>query len=145
MHSEGTFTTKAPVNKVYAFLLNPNEMSRCLPDLQSVNVKDEGRFEAIVKLGVGPVKGNFKFHLTVLEKDPPRHARIKAQGSGSGSSIDLDATMNLEPANGGTLMKWQAETKLAGLIATIGQRLISGTTERTVNEFFSCIKQKMEA
>jgi carbon monoxide dehydrogenase subunit G len=120
-------------------------MSRCLPDLQSVNVKDEGRFEAIVKLGVGPVKGNFKFHLTVLEKDPPRHARIKAQGSGSGSSIDLDATMNLESANGGTLMKWQAETKLAGLIATIGQRLISGTTERTVNEFFSCIKQKIEA
>lgn len=145
MHFEDTFTTKAPIEKVFEFLLNPNEISKCLPDLQSVDVKSEDRFDAVVKVGVGPIKGNFAFHLTIVEKEPPKHARLKAQGSGSGSSIDLDTVMDLESANGGTTMKWQADTRLGGLIATIGQRLVSGTVEKTVNEFFGCIKQKLEA
>ena len=100
MHNEGTFTTKAPIEKVFAFLLNPNEISKCLPDLQSVDVKTEDKFDAVVKVGVGPIKGNFMFHLTVAEKEAPKHARLKAQGSGSGSSMDLDSTMDLEAANG---------------------------------------------
>lgn len=145
MHFEGTFITKAPAEKIFEFLLNPNEISKCLPDLQSVDVKSEDKFDAVVKIGVGPIKGNFTFHLTVVEKERPKHARLKAQGSGSGSSIDLDATMDLESANSGTSMKWRADTRLGGLIATIGQRLVSGTVEKTVNEFFNCIKQKLEA
>lgn len=145
MHFEGTFTTKAPIEKVFDFLLNPNEISKCLPDLQSVEVKSEEKFDAVAKIGVGPIKGNFTFHLTVAEKEPPKHARLKAQGSGSGSSIDLDTTMDLESASGGTTMKWQAETRLGGLIATIGQRLVTGTVEKTMNDFFNCIKQKLEA
>ena len=87
MHFEGTFTTKAPAEKVFELLLNPNEISKCLPDLQSVDVKSEDKFDAAVKIGVGPIKGNFTFHLTVVEKEPPKHARLKAQGSGSGSKI----------------------------------------------------------
>ena len=145
MHFEGTFTTKAPIENVFAFLLNPNEISKCLPDLQSVDVKTEDKFDAVVKVGVGPIRGNFTFHLTVVEKEAPKHARLKAQGSGSGSSMDLDSTIDLESVNGGTTMKWQAETRLGGLIATIGQRLVVGTVEKTVNDFFNCIKQKLEA
>ena len=49
-----------------------------------------------------------------------------------------------ESANGATSMKWRADTRLGGLIATIGQGLVSGTVEKTVNEFFNCIKQKLE-
>ena len=108
-------------------------------------MKTEDKFDAVVKVGVGPIRGNFTFHLTVAEKKAPRHARLKAQGSGSGSSMDLDSTMDLESVNGGTTMKWQAETRLGGLIATIGQRLVAGTVEKTVNDFFKCIKQKLEA
>ncbi len=144
MDYEGTFTTKAPPERVFEFLLNPNEISKCLPDLQSVDVKSEDKFDAVARIGIGAIRGNFTFHLAVVEKEPPRHARLKAQGSGSGSRIDLDATMDLEPANGGTNMKWRAETKLGGLVATIGQRLVSGTAEKTVNDFFNCIKQKLE-
>lgn len=144
LHFEGTFTTKAPVEKVFGFLLNPNEISKCLPDVQRVDVKSEDSYDAVAKIGIGPIKGNFTFHMTVVEKVPPKHARLRAQGSGSGSSIDLDSTMDLESANGGTSMKWQAETKLGGMIASMGQRLVSGTVEKTVNEFFNCIKQKLE-
>ncbi len=69
---EGAFTTKAPIEKVFGFLLNSNEISKCLPDLQTVDVKGEDRFDAIVKVGVGPIKGNFTFHLTVVEKEAPK-------------------------------------------------------------------------
>ena len=145
MHFEGVFTTKASIESVFEFLLNPNEISNCLPDLQSVDVKSEDRFDAVVKVGVGPIKGNFTFHLSVVEKEAPKHARLKAQGSGSGSSIDLDTTMDLNSVNGGTTMKWRADTRFGGLIASIGQRLVTMTVEKTVNDFFNCIKQKLEA
>jgi carbon monoxide dehydrogenase subunit G len=144
LHFEGTSTTKAPIGKVFAFLLTPTEISECLPNLQTLDVKGEDSYDVIVKVGIGPIKGNFKLHMKVTEKIEPKHARLKVQGSENRGSMDLDATMDLESVDGGTVLRWQAETRLGGLMATLGQHLVTGTAEKMVNEFFNCIRQRLE-
>lgn len=143
MHFEGTFETRAPPKKVYDFLLNPEAIGKCLPDLQKLEVRDQDHYNAAVKVGVGFIKGTFTFQFTVAEKDAPKKARLKAHGSGTGSTIDLEAVMELEEAKAGTRMNWKADAQVGGMMAGIGQRIISGTAEKTISQLFDCLRRQL--
>ena len=47
--------------------------------------------------------------------------------------------------NGGTNMKWSADAKVGGRIASVGQRLLSGQAEKIVKGLFECLRTKLEA
>lgn len=145
MHLEGTYVIKAPRKKVFDFIANPKTVSRCLPDLQSMEILSKDSFKATVKVGIGFVKGSFNFQLNLLEKTPPSHARLKAHGSGSGSVIDLDTSIDLsDNPEGGTKLAWTAEAMIGGLLAGVGQRLIGTASDKQVTQLFDCIKRNLE-
>ncbi len=144
MHFEGEFTAKAPRKAVFDFLTDPHRISGCMPDLQSLEVKSRDDFTAVVKAGVSFIKGDFKMHFTTAEKQPPQHAKLLARGSGMGSTIDLETTMDLTESKGLTTMKWAAEAKVGGRIASVGQRLLSGQAEKTIKQLFGCLQAQLE-
>ncbi len=144
MHFEGEFSVKAPRKAVFDFLLDPKRISACMPDLQSLEVKSPDDFTAVIKAGVSFIKGDFKMHFTTAEKQPPQHAKLLARGSGMGSTIDLEATMDLAEADGKTKMRWTAEAKVGGRIASVGQRLLSGQAEKTIRQLFGCLQGQLE-
>ena len=145
LHLEGTYVIKAPRKKVFDFVSNPKSVSRCLPDLQSLEILSKDSFKATVKVGIGFVKGAFNFDVNLLEKTPPSHAKLKAHGSGSGSVIDLDTSIDLtDNPDGGTKLTWTAEAMIGGLLAGVGQRLIGTASEKQVSQLFECIKKNLE-
>ena len=146
MHFDGTFNVKASKEKVFTTILDPNEISKCMPDLQKLDVKSQDDFTAVVKAGVSFIKGDFTLHFTVTEKNPSSHAKLLAHGTGIGSTIDLETIMDLaDMPEGGTSMKWVAEAKVGGRIASVGQRLISGQAEKIIKQLFDCLQGKLEA
>ena len=50
---------------------------------------------------------------------------------------DLDGTS--------TLLHWEADVSVKGLIASVGARLIQGAADKTTQQLFACIKSKLEA
>jgi carbon monoxide dehydrogenase subunit G len=146
MHFEGTFDVKASKEHVYDFLLDPNRLAKCLPDLQKMEVESEDRFKATVRVGISFIKGNLNFQFSILDKNRPSHARLVGHGSGMGSTIDLDTVLDLtDGPGGGTSMSWKAEAKIGGQIASVGQRLIGGQAEKQVKQLFDCLKKQLEA
>ncbi|HZW56821.1 MAG TPA: carbon monoxide dehydrogenase subunit G [Nitrososphaerales archaeon] len=146
MHFEGTFNVKAPKEKVFGMMLDPNQISQCMPDLQKLEVKSPDDFTAVVKAGVSFIKGDFTLHFTTVEKTPPTHAKLVAHGTGIGSTVDLDTLMDIADAQGGgTSMKWSADAKIGGRIASVGQRLLNGQAEKIVKNLFECLQTKLEA
>lgn len=144
MHFEGTFNVKAPKEKVFGLMLDPNQISQCMPDLQKLDVKTADDFTAIIKAGVSFIRGDFNMHFTVVEKTPSTHAKLLAHGTGIGSTVDMDTLMDLsDDATGGTTMKWSAEAKIGGRIASVGQRLIEGQAEKIIKQLFSCLEGKL--
>jgi len=144
MHFEGTFTVKAPREKVFEFLLDPKKVSGCLPDLQRLDIKNQDEYIAVIKAGISFIKGEFTMNFKVPEKQPPSYAKLVARGSGIGSTVDLETVMDLTESSGSTTMKWSAEAKVGGRIASVGQRLISGQAEKIIRQLFDCIKSKLE-
>ena len=53
-------------DSVWTFVTDPEKVGRCFPDVVDVVVHDATHFEAIVKVGVGPVRGKFKMKVELL-------------------------------------------------------------------------------
>ena len=144
MNFEGTFEVKAPRDKVWDFLIDPNKIGKCLPDLKSLQVEADNKFTAIARVGIGFMKGDFKFQLAIVEQIPPSHARLKGTGTGVGSSMNMDASIDLADSETGTKLTYKADVKIGGTLASVGQRVIGGTVEKTVSEVFTCVKRQVE-
>jgi len=145
MFFEGTFVTKVPKEKVWAFISDPKSVAKCIPDLKNLEVQSEDKFTAKFKLGIGWIKGDFDFNFTITEVIPQSHAKLLAHGSGVKSQIDLDITIDLTstPDNGTTLL-WKANAIISGLLAEVGQRLINSAAERIVTQLFEKLRNELE-
>jgi carbon monoxide dehydrogenase subunit G len=145
MHFEGTFDIKSPRQKVWEFLSIPDNLAKCLPDVQKFEVIAPDRFKATVKAGVGFIKGTFNIEVSMHDMQPPTHAKLVVRGTGVGSSVDIEASMDLSDLpDGGTRMTWKADAKVGGLIASVGHRLLEGAAQKIVSNLFASIKKQLE-
>ena len=145
LNFDGSYQVNAPQEKVWEFVIDPNKIGQCLPDLKTLEIGPDNTFTAVVRVGIGFMKGDFKFHLAILEQTPPSHARLKGTGSGVGSSVNMDASIDLAEANSGTRLTYRAEVQVGGTLASVGQRVIGATVEKTIVQVFDCVKRQLEA
>lgn len=145
LHFEGIKTIAASREKVWQFLVDPHAISRCLPDVQQLEVQDEGKFKAVVRVGVSFIRGNFAFDIAMPERIAPSHARITGRGGGLGSAVDVESTVDLSDGPAGTTeLRWAADVVVSGTIAGVGSRLLSSTVEKKTAELFACVKAQLE-
>jgi len=143
MHFEGVFDAAAPESRVYDLVTDPSEVSGCMPGLQKVDVKSPHEFDAVVRVGVSFIRGDFSLHFRMVEKKPSG-AKFAVHGTGLGSAVDMEIALAISPGEtGGSSMKWQADVSVSGKIASLGQRLMESQAEKIIREFFGCLGQKL--
>ncbi|MGZ3642100.1 MAG: CoxG family protein [Candidatus Limnocylindrales bacterium] len=146
MHFADTLEIAAPRDRVWAFLIDPQQVGSCGPGVESIEVVDATHFRAKAKVGVGFISARFTINLEMAELRPPELARILAHGQAPGSAVDATAGMALsELAPDRTRMEWSADVNISGTLASVGARLIQGTAEKMINQTFECIRTKLEA
>ncbi|MEO7019430.1 MAG: carbon monoxide dehydrogenase subunit G [Ktedonobacteraceae bacterium] len=146
MEFSGTQTMDAPVEKVWAFLMDVQNVAECAPGFQSLEVLGEEHWKAVVAAGIGPVKAKFTLDVTRPEIQAPERMVVKGRGRAPGSAVDLSGDMQLTSLNATeTRMDWKANVVVSGTIASVGARLLSGAVERLTSQFFDCLKKKLQA
>jgi uncharacterized protein len=145
MKFEGTLEIRAPRERVWAFLMDPNLVGSCGPGVESIEVVDDTHFKAKAKVGIGFISARFVVDAEIAETQPPERAVIKAHGQAPGSAVDGTATMTLrDGTDGGTVMDWAADVLIGGSIASVGARMIEGTANKMIGQTFECIRTKLE-
>ena len=146
MEFSGTQTIAAPIEKVWAFLMDVNNVASCAPGFQSLEVLEEEHWKAVVAVGVGVVKAKFTMDVTRDEMLEPEHMTMKGRGKAPGSAVDMSGAMHLTALDSsGTQMDWKASVVVSGTIASVGARLLQGTAERLTGQFFDCLKTTLQA
>lgn len=146
MHFEGTVQIAAPRDKIWAFLIDPNQVGSCGPGVESIEVIDDTHFKATAKVGVGFISARFVVNMEMADLEPPDRALIKAHGQAPGSAVDATATMNLSDGeDGATRMDWAADVNISGTLASVGARLIEGTANKMIGQTFDCIRTTLES
>jgi uncharacterized protein len=134
----------AGVETVWAFVTNPERVGRCFPDVVDVTVQDPTHLEAVVKVGVGPVRGNFKVKVELVPDPSRHHIDLKMSGGGFGSAVDLTAGADVVDAGGGTtLLKWSGQAVPRGPIAAVGGRVLDSEAKKLIVKAFGNIRQQL--
>jgi carbon monoxide dehydrogenase subunit G len=146
MHFEGSVPISASREKVWAFVVDPEQVGQCGPGVETIEVVDASHFKVVAKVGIGFISAKFNVNMEFAELDAPDRAGIKSHGQAPGSAVAATASMALsDDGSGGTVMDWVADVNLSGTLASVGARLIEGTANKMIGQTFDCMKTKLEA
>ena len=137
---EGTQELRAPRERVYAALIDPEILRRCIPGCESLELIGELTYAATLKAGVGSIKGAFKGIVRLEEMLPPEHYRIVVEGKGIVGFAKGSANFDLFDQGGSTMIKYSGELQVGGTIAGVGQRMIQGAAKMMAGRFFTALE-----
>jgi carbon monoxide dehydrogenase subunit G len=143
---QGDFVLDLPRSSVWAFVTDPHRVGPCIPDLLQLDVESETRFLAVVRVGVGPVRGKFNLQTEMTVTEPEVSAELSISGGGMGSRVDLKAQVALsDTENGGTKLSWRCDAAISGPIASLGGRLIDNEAKKITEKMFANLREALSS
>jgi carbon monoxide dehydrogenase subunit G len=144
MRFEGEQRIEASRARAWDFLTDPHRIVGCAPEVQSLKIVDDRRFLVGVRAGVGPIKGTFTFAVMWHERQAPERARVQARGKVPGSTIEMMTVMMLsEQGDERSLLRWESEVQISGLLGALGRPLIQGAADTVLQRVFACVNTRL--
>ena len=141
------FVVQAPINKVWAFAIDPEQIGKCVPGCEKIEKIDERTYLTVVRAGVGPIKVRFKFTSTLTEIDEPRHIHFESKGEDIGKAGSFSQTSDVdfrEISAGEVEVSYQSNINVVGRLATFGERVMRAQAKKIGEEFIRSFKEKIE-
>lgn len=144
---EEKFTVKAPAQKVWDFIINPELIGPCVPGLEKIDVLDENTYDTVVKVKVGFIKVKMKTKTVITEKDPPHHMKTVSDGKDAlkAGEVHQEMTVDISEVSENTCeLSYKADVRITGKLATFGEKIMRSTTKKLSEQFIKNLKQKLE-
>ncbi len=142
-HFQDEFIIDVDTRRVWGLITNIDKVCKIIPDLREYEHIDRSRAKVVLGVGLGMVKGSFSMILTIEPIEPVRSARIICEGDGLQSSASIVIKLDLEPLSDSTRVRWSADVRITGLIATVGNKIIYETTKRKVAEIVEGMRRTL--
>ena len=145
---EERFEVKAPVERVWNYLIDPKRVVQCLPGAELLEQQDERTFLGAIKVKVGPLsmsyKGQAKFTDINEETHQVRMVGDAREVGGSGSTkVSMLSTVS-PLAGGGCEVLVNADIDLVGKIVQFGRGMIEEVSRQMFRQFSTCMRQQLE-
>jgi carbon monoxide dehydrogenase subunit G len=146
---ENEFTASAPVDELWAFLLDVQRIAPCMPGAELTEVVDDRTWKGRMTMKFGPVGMAFAGTVTMQERDDAAHRVVlsakgtEQKGKGAASA---SVTSWLEPRDdGSSLVKMQADISLTGAVAQLSRGLLPEVSKKLTQQFADCLEQTLAA
>ena len=143
MKLAGTYQIAAPRDRVFAAMTDPAVLQQCIEGCESLTLKEDGSYEARIRVGVGAVKGVFTGTARLSDLKPPESFTLAVSGRGTPGFVDGTARMRLTTDGTATTVTSDADVTVGGLIAAVGSRLIEVTAKRMMDRFFERLGEQV--
>jgi uncharacterized protein len=141
MKIDGTYAFKAPQEKVWEIFNTVAYLQESLPGCEKLEEIEPGKYDVYLKIGIAAVKGKYKGKLEIADQKPPNSYRLTGEGKGLPGFVKGEALIELSPEGEGTLLSYQGDMQVGGLLAGIGQRMIGGISKMMLEQFFKNIEK----
>jgi carbon monoxide dehydrogenase subunit G len=134
---EGSKTVPRPRAEVWQALHDPQFLQRVIPGCTAVRAVGDSGLEVRLTAALGPVRTGFDMQLEVAEIAALHAYELRGKGSaGPAGSATGSVRVDLADIEGGTALRYSAQTELSGRIAQLGSRMIDAAARRFSEEFF---------
>ncbi|MGH2751134.1 MAG: SRPBCC family protein [Actinomycetota bacterium] len=140
MKIEGRYEFRADRRSIWKALQDPELLAATLPGAKSLEVVGPDRYKVVADVGVGSVKGTYDGTFSVTDKKDFESCVLRGSARGGAGSIEIEALSRLSDSDGGgTVLAYEADARVAGPIAGVGQRMIGAASKRMSSDFFGAI------
>ncbi len=143
-----TFQVRAPVDTVWAFMLNPENVVACMPGASLTQVVDEKSFVGAVKVKVGAVTAQYQGTITYVETDRVAGVvKMLAEGKErGGGTVRGTIVSQLTTLEGGavTNVDTRSSIDLTGKIAQVGRGMIEGVSGQIIKMYVGNVRAMLE-
>lgn len=140
MKFEGEVQVNISQEQLWNYITNPEKIASCFPGLKSLS-KEGDEYKVIGTTGIGFIKGEYKAIVKFVQiDDTNKTINLFAKGNGLNSNVDINALINV--LGNPTRLKYSADVKVSGVLASIGARLMDSAVNKIINDLFECIKTK---
>jgi hypothetical protein len=145
---ENEFEVAAPLDRVWAYLLDVEKIAPCAPGAELTEVVDDRTWKGKVNVKVGPVSMSFAGTVVLQVRDDDAHTvTLKADGReqrGKGAASAL-VRSRMEAVDGGTRVSIDTDLTISGAAAQYGRGMVGDISQRLTREFADCLQARIAA
>src|ERR687886_758767 len=138
MKFENTFAVDAPIDEVYATLLDVERVAPCVPGAEVLEKTGDNAYQVAIKVRVGPISMTYRGNVEIVERDEANHrAVMRARARETRGQGTADARVELTLGQDGARTKGNmvADVQLAGRAAAMGRGVIQDVSAKIVSTF----------
>ncbi|MBS0391206.1 MAG: SRPBCC family protein [Proteobacteria bacterium] len=143
-----SFEVAAPIDEVWAFINNPENVVACMPGASLKEIVDANQFIGAVKLKIGAVSAQYQGTITYVDRDERAHV-VKMLAAGNergGGTVSGTILTRLESLRSGrsTHIECESSIDLTGKIVQVGRGMIEGVSAQIIKKYVGNVRNLLE-
>jgi uncharacterized protein len=145
LEMKGEFALPVTQPELWRLLNDADVLAKIIPGCNTVRAVGADCYEMGLKLQVGSVSGEYMGNVAISDKQEPSHYVLMIEGQGSIGFMKGSATFDLEPHNeNASLLRYAGSAEVGGVVAGVGQRVLSGVAKYLAGRFFKALEKHIE-
>ncbi|UGS35940.1 CoxG family protein [Capillimicrobium parvum] len=139
-----SFVIAEPPERIWEFFEQVDQVARCVPGVESVEVIDTDNSRVRVTQAVGPMTATFDLKMRITERRPHALMQFTAVGravKGAAGNIRTTNTVRLAPLDEGTRVELEAELAMGGVLGSVGQKVVAKQAGQVTRDFSDALER----
>jgi carbon monoxide dehydrogenase subunit G len=149
MKLEQSFEVEAPIDRVWAALIDLERVAPCLPGASITERDEDGTYHGTFQVKLGPTTASYRGTVKIDEADKATHrATLKARGTDKRGQGGANATIvnTLTEQDGKTRVDAVTDFTITGRLARFGRGgMIEDISNRLMRDFATCLQSRITA
>lgn len=145
MEITGEYEVRSTRDVVWAVLNDPESLKNCIPGARTLTETSPGKFDVVMSVGIGMIRGEFTGTVETTELNEPESYTLAITGKGPGGWLEGTGTVRLSVDDGHadrTKVWAQGDVTVGGLLARVGQRMLTGAANSLMKQFFGNVAKE---
>jgi carbon monoxide dehydrogenase subunit G len=130
--------------ELWAVLHDAGQMAKWIPGCERLEEIAPDRYAATLKVGVAAIKGSYTGIVQIRDKASPDHYTLEVEGNATPGFVKGTARLELSDlGDGRTKLVVNGDAQVGGLIASVGQRFLTGIARQMTQQLLKNIEREV--
>lgn len=146
---ENDFTVAAAPADTYALMTDVERVGPCIPGATITGKRDDGGYDALVTMKMGPMSLSYKGQIEIVEQDDATRTavmRAKATEAKGQGTAQATLTMKIDDADGGqSHVHVGSDILVTGRVAQMGRGIMTDVAGKMIGEMAKAMEATLVA